>query len=97
MADIKVGLEIEKVGESKVLIYKISIQDEGCTLEKTYGSKEVAEAFLEGLKTAFGFTKTRLEKEFFQRKLNADFSFTRKGLKEELNQLDGVFEKLKKD
>ena len=96
MTDIKVGLEIEKAGESKVLIYKISIQDGGHTLEKTYGSKEAAEAFLEGLKTAFNFTTKRLEKEFFRRSLKTGFSFTKAGLKEELGQLDEAFEKLKK-
>ena len=63
MADIKIKVKIEKAGDPKkvgdpeIWIYKITVRDAKGIWKETYGSKEIAEAFLRGLKAAFNFTK----------------------------------------
>lgn len=46
-------------GDPAIPIYKITIRDEAkrSVWEETYGSKELAEAFLKGAKAAFSFTE----------------------------------------
>lgn len=58
MAKIKIEVETQKVGNPAISISKITITDqEGRSIwEETYGSRELAEAFLRGVKAAFSFT-----------------------------------------
>ena len=55
--EIKIDIEIEIVGDPKIPIYKITIEKNRGTWEETLGSKEIAEAFLQGLRAAFSFTE----------------------------------------
>lgn len=57
MAKIRIKVKVKGVGDPKIPIYKITVRDENNIWEETYGSKELAKAFLQGLKAAFSFTE----------------------------------------
>ena len=57
MSEIKINAEIETVGDPKISIYKVTIEKGNGIWEETYGSKEITEAFLQGLRAAFSFTE----------------------------------------
>ena len=60
MANIKIEVRVEGVGDPKIPIYEIKVWDEEGekgVWNETYGSEELAQAFLKGLEAAFSLTE----------------------------------------
>jgi len=62
MENIRIKVEVEWAGDPKIPIYKIILRGEESIWEETYGSKEVAKAFLRGVEATFSFTEGGLIK-----------------------------------